>query len=348
MRNSAHRLPPEWQQQDAVLLSWPHADTDWRYMLPQVQDCYKRLIGEIAKYARVLIAAPDVTEPKSALKGIADPARILYMQVPTNDTWTRDYGFITTIDDQQNCIVNDFKFNGWGLKFASDRDNMVSCRILHSPLAMPGVQVRNRLNFVLEGGSIEIDEYGTLLTTSECLLSPNRNGGSTKDEIEKYLLEALGGLRILWLDHGYLEGDDTDSHIDTLARFLPGGIIAYTACDRPDDCHYAALKMMEQQLQRFRDHNGQAYRLVPLPIPHPIHDADGLRLPATYANFLLINGALLLPIYNDAHYDGEAMRRIDKAVGNAFEIVPIDCTALIQQHGSLHCATMQIPDGILR
>jgi agmatine deiminase len=198
-------------------------------------------------------------------------------------------------------------------------------------------------HLVLEGGSIESDGRGTILTTSACLLSPNRNPGLTKAQIERQMLALFGARRMLWLDHGHMEGDDTDAHVDTLARLAPGDTIVYVACDDRTDAHYADLKAMEDELKALRTAAGKPYRLLPLPWPAAKFDEDGNRLPATYANFLVLNGAVLAPTYRDKA-DAVAL----KVIGKAFpghDIIGIDCTPLIGQHGSLHCVTMQIPKG---
>ena len=195
------------------------------------------------------------------------------------------------------------------------------------------------------------------MTTSECLLSPNRNPDLNRQQIEERLLRYFHAERVLWLDHGYLAGDDTDSHIDTLARFCPNGSIAYVQCTDKSDEHYPSLKAMEQQLQSLAAPQSTSsgvpaagahtYQLIPLPLPAPIYDLeDGHRLPATYANFLVINGAVLMPTYGQPENDDLARSQLQKAFPK-YDIVPIDCRVLIRQHGSLHCSTMQFPVGVL-
>lgn len=340
-----YRLPPEWAPNEYILLSWPHKDSDWAYMLDEVRLCFTQIVKSATRFAKVLIVAPDISEVANELKDLVNMDRIRMVEMPTNDTWARDFGMICSVSEDGRVTINDFKFDGWGLKFASCHDNLITRHILDAGLKSDDATYANRLGFVLEGGSIDIDEEGTLLTTSECLLSPNRNGDLSKSEIESRLKATLGCKRILWLDHGYLAGDDTDSHVDTLARFLPGKKIAYTACDRPDDEHYTELGKMEQQLKGFAESEG--YNLVPLPIPDAIYDADRQRLPATYANFLIINNAVLLPVYGDSYYDELAISTLKEVLPH-YDIVPINCLPLIQQHGSLHCVTMQIPHGALK
>jgi agmatine/peptidylarginine deiminase len=238
--------------------------------------------------------------------------------------------------------VLDFQFNGWGLKFASDKDNLITER-LHRGGHLFG-ELRNCRNFTFEGGSIESDGEGTLLTTSECLLSPNRNATMSRNDIEKYLLDTLGARQLLWLDYGYLAGDDTDSHIDTLARLCPNNTILYVKCDDEADEHYEALRLMEEQLKTFRTLNGEPYRLIALPMARPAFEDDE-RIPATYANYLVMNGAVLVPIYG-TDLDAIALEQVGKAFPDR-EIVGVDCQALIRQHGSLHCVTMQYPSIVL-
>lgn len=342
---SKYRLPPEWAPNEYILLSWPHKNSDWAYMLEEVKQCFIQIVKAATRYAKVLIVAPDISEVANDLKDFVNMDRIRMVEMPTNDTWARDFGMLCSESDDGHIMINDFKFDGWGLKFAACYDNLITRNIIQSGLKSENAVYANCLGFVLEGGAIDIDEDGTLLTTSECLLSPNRNGDLSKTEIESRLKAYPGCERILWLDNGYLAGDDTDSHVDTLARFLPGKKIAYTACDRLDDEHYTELGKMEQQLKHIAATDG--YELIPLPIPDAIYDVEGQRLPATYANFLIINNAVLLPVYGNKHYDEIAIGKLKTALPK-YDIVPINCLPLIQQHGSLHCVTMQIPHGALK
>ncbi|MDE6497328.1 MAG: agmatine deiminase family protein [Muribaculaceae bacterium] len=333
------RLPAEWETQKAVLIAWPHERTDWAGMLPEVHACYSALARAIASRAHVIVAGPDLDGAREALADIPDE-RKHFVHIDTNDTWTRDYGAITTIDGAGNATLHDFCFNGWGLKFASCLDNMATRGLIASG-AISGTY-DNRLGFVLEGGSIDSDGRGTILTTSACLLSANRNGDLNRAQIEDELKRSLGARRVLWLDYGALAGDDTDSHVDTLARFAPGDTIIYTACDDPADEHFYQLQAMKMQIQELRTCDGQPYNLIELPLPDAIYDEDGERLPATYANFLPLNGAILMPVYGQPQKDRLACDTMRVAF-DGYEIIPVDCRALIRQHGSLHCATMQLP-----
>ncbi|WP_272960283.1 agmatine deiminase family protein [Barnesiella viscericola] len=341
---SAILFPAEWYPQSGIQLTWPHEETDWAYMLDEVTTCYIELAREIARRERLLIVTPHPKQVKQLLQGVVDLEAVTFAQCPTNDTWARDHGGITLFCDGTPAIY-DFKFNGWGLKFAANYDNLIT-----STLCRQGrfnARYENRLNFVVEGGALESDGAGTLLTTSECLLSPNRNGEWSQTRIEEYLKETFGLQRVLWLDHGYLAGDDTDSHIDTLARFAPGDTIIYVQCTDPTDEHYEALLRMEEQLRTFTTLEGAPYRLLPLPMADAVYDENGERLPATYANFLIMNDAVLYPTYRQPANDQAAAQVLQQAFPDR-EIVGIDCSPLIRQHGSLHCVTMQYPQNVLR
>jgi agmatine/peptidylarginine deiminase len=261
------------------------------------------------------------------------------IQLDSDDTWARDHGFISLVDDQGHCRLLDFCFNGWGEKFPASQDNALN-RQLYTLGVIKGDYV-DCLDFVLEGGSIESDGRGTIFTTTGCLLAPHRNQPLTKAEIEARLKKELCAERILWIDHGNLTGDDTDGHIDTLVRICPDDTLLYVGCDDAADEQYAELKLMEEQLKTFRTLEGKPYRLLKLPMPRAIYDEED-RLPATYANFLVINGAVLCPTYAQPDLDTAALRLIGEAFPDR-EIVPIDCRSIIKQHGSLHCCTMQFP-----
>ncbi|HEY6873180.1 MAG TPA: agmatine deiminase family protein [Geobacteraceae bacterium] len=338
------RLPAEWEEQDGILVAWPHESTDWHPHLDIVEPVFAEIAATISRFETALVAAPDpvrVRELVAGAGGVMDNLRTF--RLDTNDTWARDFGPITVLEEGAPVLL-DFGFNGWGLKFPADLDNLVTRR-LHRAGAFGPIPLRT-VGLILEGGSIESDGQGTILTTAECLLGLNRNPHLSREEIERVLAAQVGSERCLWLENGFLAGDDTDSHVDTLARLCPNDTIAYVRCDDADDEHYPALFAMEKELTRFRTGDDTPYRLIPLPWPAPRFDDGGERLPATYANFLAINGAVLVPTYRDRN-DAAAL----KAIGEAFpgrEIVGIDCLPLILQHGSLHCVTMQLPKGVLR
>lgn len=333
------RVPAEWEAYDTVMVAWPHSATDWNYMLPEITDCYIRIANAIVAESglRLLVVTPEPHVVAKHLQHLPSE-RIRMFTCPTNDTWTRDYGPITLIDNNHVCAV-DFQFNGWGLKFASNLDNMVNLRMLQAGLLTRNY--RSRLNFTFEGGALESDGEGTMLTTAECVLALNRNGFVDEDFIRNYFKSELGFSTVHILHHGALEGDDTDSHIDTLARLAPHHTILYVKSYRPDDSHTASLQAMEQELMQLRTPSGQPYNLIALPLPRPIFDEDGNRLPATYANFLITPRTVILPTYNQPDNDRLASEMLKIAFPDR-AIVEVDCSALIRQHGSLHCATMQL------
>ena len=271
---------------------------------------------------------------------IAKRENLLVVGEPSNDTWARDHGFITLVDDEGHARLLDYCFNGWGEKFPAELDNAINRR-LYEEGKVKG-EYTDCLDFVLEGGSIESDGKGTVFTTTGCLLAPHRNQPMTQADIEERLKQDLHAERIVWIDYGHLTGDDTDGHIDTLVRICPDDTILYVGCEDPEDEQYKDLQLMKTQLTTFRTLEGKPYRLMELPMPRPIYDEDGYRLPATYANFLVINGAVLCPTYDQPDLDAEALRLIGEAFPNR-EIVGIDCRSVIKQHGSLHCCTMQYP-----
>lgn len=330
-------LPPEWAEQEFVQLTWPHATTDWAYMLDEVTVCFVNIAREILKRENLLIVCADAEEVETHFTE-EELEKISFAEMSTNDTWARDHAGITVFEEGK-AVVYDFTFNGWGMKFAANHDNLIT-RNLYMAGLFGDFSHRNCFGFILEGGSIESDGEGTVLTTSECLLSDNRNHLS-EDDIEDQLKEYFGLKQVLWLNHGYLAGDDTDSHVDTLARLTDKTTIAYVMCDDPEDEHYDELKKMKKELRSFKTSDGGYFRLIPLPMADAVYDEDGERLPATYANFLIINGAVLMPTYNSPK-DETAKLQLQKAFPDR-EIVGIDCTALIKQHGSLHCVTMQFP-----
>ncbi|HXH03512.1 MAG TPA: agmatine deiminase family protein [Candidatus Competibacteraceae bacterium] len=338
-------LPAEWAPQAAVMLTWPHDQSDWVPWLAQADANFTAIAAAVTRFQPLLVGCRDAAHRRHvqgllAAAGI-EPDRLRLFEVPANDTWVRDHGPITVYVDGQARLL-DFQFNGWGGKFDASLDNQVTAR-LHAAGAF-GAVAREEIDLILEGGSIESDGQGTLLTTTQCLLNPNRNR-LPREKLEARLAQVLGIRRFLWLEHGHLEGDDTDAHIDTLARFADPHTLIYQGCDDPADSHYPSLQAMAAELAELRDGDGRPYRLIALPWPRPIHDAEnGRRLPASYANFLIINGAVLAPTYADPA-DALALRRLAAAFPDR-EIIGIDCRTLIRQYGSLHCVTMQIPQGV--
>ena len=339
-------LPPEWAPQSAVMLTWPHESADWWRWLDAVDRAFAEFAREIAQRERVLITVRDAaheTRVRAALETAgADLRRIRLHHAPADDAWVRDHGPITVLRDGAPVLL-DFRFNGWGEKYDAANDDALTTR-LHALGAFGDVPLES-LEFVLEGGSIETDGEGTLLTTVSCLLSPQRNPDWERADIDALLQRAFGVERVLWLEHGALAGDDTDGHIDTLARFCDPRTIAWQSCDDPADEHHAELAAMGAELAALRTADGAPYRLVALPLPAPKHDEDGKRLPASYANFLIVNGAVLVPAYDDPA-DGVAAERL-RGCFPEHEIVLLNGLPIVHQYGSLHCVSMQLPAGVI-
>lgn len=336
-------LPAEWHKQDAILLTWPHQDSDWREHLADVESVYLDILGQLSHSQDILIQLHpsidfDSLSKRFEQEGI-NQARCHLIPLTSSDTWARDHGPITVLKNDQPCLYN-FTFNGWGDKFDATLDNalnqgMVDKGVFAAPM--------ESIEWVLEGGSIESDGAGTLMTTRQCMLNTNRNGAVMEAEVAQRLQQWFGIKRIIWLENGALEGDDTDAHIDTLARFAPGQRIVYQSCEDVEDPHHAPLQRMATELQQARSASGDAYELIALPWPDAQFNTAGDRLPATYANFLICNQVVLAPCYG-VRQDESAL----SALSNAFpdhRIIGIDCRALIEQFGSLHCITMQLPEG---
>ena len=343
----AVRMPAEWEEQSGIVVIWPHGGTDWHPMLPEVNRVYLALVSAIAQSERVVIISPAAHELSHRLGFCMAPlmANITLVELPTNDTWARDCLPLSVWDfgkeGQEVATLCDFCFNGWGGKFASELDNQLGTE-LHRKGLFRAVR-RDQGDFVLEGGSIESDGHGTLLTTARCLLGTNRNPHLTQSEIEQRLRQELGVERILWLHHGALAGDDTDGHVDMLARFVRPDSIAYTSCNDPSYPYYNELKLMEQELRGFCTKGGRPYNLIPLPLPL---EGELRNLPCSYANFLIANETVLLP-----DYGADGFNEVKSTLQHLFPtraIRPIPARTLIGQGGSVHCATMQIPKNFLR
>lgn len=335
-------FPAEWHPQSAIQLTWPHVDTDWADILDEVTVFYVSLAKEILKHTQLLIVCAKVADVKKHFT-LLEQQNLTLVEIESNDTWSRDHGAISVFIDKKP-VIYDFGFNAWGLKFVANHDNQVTRKLFEKSVFQTDVLYHNHLNFILEGGAIESDGEGTLLTTSKCLLAPNRNQPQTKEDIERFLIKTLGLKQVLWLNHGYLSGDDTDNHIDTLARLCDKTTIAYVKCTDESDEHYQELKKMEEELALFRTLQGESYNLIALPMAKAVYEND-YRLPATYANFLIMDAVVLMPTYC-TDKDSIAKEQLQKAFPSK-EIIGIDCRTLIKQHGSLHCITMQYPEGFL-
>jgi len=351
MKQPALRFPAEWEPQSAVLIAWPHADTDWAGRLAAVEDSYIALVAAITRFEPVLVCVADDDVEAYARARLSsariDMTRVTFVPVAYDDTWLRDSGPITLAargaegaDRAPRFRLLDFRFTGWGGKFDASQDDLL-VEHLHG-LGTFVKSDRQAIDFALEGGAIETDGAGTLLTTWRCL--HERHPDASREQLSSSLSALLHQDRVLWLDHGALEGDDTDAHIDTLARFAAPDAIVFQSCDDPADSHYQPLQAMAAEIAALRTIDGHPYRLFPLPWAQPIVD-EGRRLAASYANFLIINGAVLMPAYDDPA-DAVAAGVLAQAFPGR-EIVPVPCRPLIWQNGSLHCITMQLPAGLL-
>ena len=327
-------LPAEWEPQWGVMLTWPHAETDWNPYLEEITETYIEMARAITDYEELLIVTPEPERVKKLLEDEVSMDHVHLFKCDTNDTWARDHGFITLNDG--TCL--DFCFNGWGEKFEATLDNDINRQLfpylkqLYTRQGIP-LSYESHLDFVLEGGSIESDGRGTLFTTSDCLLAPHRND-MTREQLEEELKKRLHAERVLWIDSQPMPGDDTDGHIDTMVRICPDNTILYN-----ED------KNLEEQLKEFRTPEGTPYRLMALPLPDPIYgeeNGEEVMLPATYANFLIINGAVLLPTYGQPMNDMQAADILQE-VFHGHDIILIDSRSIIKQHGSIHCCTMQLP-----
>lgn len=315
-----NRYPAEFEEQSFIQIIFPHKESDWVEYLYEAEQTFVAIIEAIARFEPCLIICDDIEYVKNFF---TSHTNLYFLEYQTDDTWARDCSTITVLENAKTKLL-DFTFNGWGGKFDATRDNAMSSHISSC----------QSIDFILEGGAIESNGEGFLLTTSQCLKNPNRNPNR---DIESILKKTLHVKEIIWLDHGYLAGDDTDSHIDTLARFINPDTIMYLTCKNRDDEHYEALLAMEKELQE------TAFNLIALPMTEPIYYKKE-RLPASYANFLMINGAVLVPTYNDIH-DEEAIEIFKKSFPER-EIIALDCSVLIRQHGSLHCITMHYPKAV--
>lgn len=379
----AEYLPAEWEPQSAILIAWPHAGTDWAAHLGEVEETYIALVCAITRFEPVILCVPDDDVQAYARARLASARvpmdRVRFVDAAYDDTWLRDSGPVTLVSvaehraatrthrarysglgggdpadasgspraypcagaAQETCFVLlDFRFTGWGGKFDASRDDRLVETLDDSGLFLKSI--RQPIDFAIEGGAIETDGAGTLMTTWRCL--HQRHPQADRQTLAARLQQWLRQDRVLWLDHGYLEGDDTDAHIDTLARFAAKDAIVFQGCDDAADPHCPELQAMAAELAALRTMDGQPYRLFALPWPRPIID-ENRRLAASYANFLIINGAVLMPAYGDPA-DARALAVLAEAFPDR-QIVAVPCRPLIGQNGSLHCLTMQLPEGLV-
>ena len=334
------RMPAEWEPQWGVQLTWPHGATDWAPYLEEITETFVRLADIIIRRENLLVVTPHQEEVKALLQARLPEdclGRLYLVACPTDDTWARDHGFLSVRDADGSLRLLDFGFNGWGRKFGAALDNAVNRHVFNARILDGAYE--DHLDFILEGGSVESDGRGTVLTTSTCLMAPGRNQPLRQAEIEERLKQYLRAHRVLWVDHGRLTGDDTDGHIDTIVRMAPENTLVYVGCDDTEDEQYHDLQALGEQLATLRTTEGKPYRLLRLPMPAPVC-YDGERLPATYANYLVINSAVILPVYGQETADRQAAEILESAFPDR-EIIPVDARVIVRQHGSIHCLSMQ-------
>ncbi len=350
------RMPAEWEHQSMVQLTWPHKDTDWASTYDDIVETMTEMAIAIAENQKLLVVSQIKRQTIAHLKKAMTEKQFCNTTIVacrTNDTWARDHGFITVFEYPHAVSPNDpsiaeqhihkvklldFKFNGWGNKFEANFDNHINSRIYETG-AVKG-EYENHDDFILEGGSIESDGKGTIFTTANCLLAKNRNKHLTKEQIEEQLKKRLGATRIVWFNHGSLKGDDTDGHIDTLVRCAPNETLIYASHKKADKQNIKEISKLYHEIHKIRNTYGRPFKLVSLPFPEPITDNEGNQLPATYINYLVINKAVIVPIYGQPINDKEACDVLARIYPER-EIIPIDARPIIKQHGSVHCLTMQ-------
>lgn len=338
------RLPAEWEPQDGILLAWPHEATDWAEHLEAAESAFAALVRAILAHETCLLLVPDAAceaRARRCIGEVASGGRLRFVHAAYDDTWLRDTGPIAVRLGEVFELL-DFRFTGWGGKFRHDQDDQLVGRLYAAGVFSSRCRYR-RIDFALEGGAIESDGAGHLLSTLTCL--QRRHPNLTRPEIESVLKQAFGVHTVLWLAHGALAGDDTDAHIDTLARFAPHSTILFQSCDDPRDEHYEPLTAMAAELARLRQANGDPFRLLPLPWPRPVYSANGRRLAASYANFLVVNGAVLVPVFADPA-DEAALNTIATAFPGR-RVIPLPSRTFLEQNGSVHCLAMQLPAGVL-
>lgn len=323
---------PEWKRQFATLIAMPHKKSDWKPYLAEAQASMSEIITQIARFGRVIVLYKN----KRDVAHLRGKKNVFLWRIKLNDSWCRDFAPLS-VKKNGKIILQDFIFNAWGAKYESALDNKAGKKIFKKLQQRFARRYKHakflQKNFILEGGSIECSGK-TLLTTTQCLLSKNRND-LNRAQITRKLRKYLGARRVIWLENGFLEGDDTDSHIDNLARFVDEKTIVYLKCEDENDAHFKALNAMEAELKE----KCSDFKLVPLPLPKAIF-YKGVRAPASYVNFIFVNGAIFVPIFGDEN--DKKVIEIFKDIAKGREIIGIDGRILIRQGGGLHCTTMNL------
>jgi agmatine deiminase len=337
-------MPPEWQRHSATWLTWPKDPATWPERVPQVEQIYLAMLENLTPHEVVNLLVDDVETENSVRQRCRFPGatNVVFHQIKTVDSWIRDYGPNFLIDTHGNLAYNDWRFNAWGDKYEDLKKDDQIPKLLENYLRVK----RFEPGIVMEGGSIEINGEGCVLTTEQCLLNKNRNPQLTRQEIEQYLRDYLGVVKVLWLGEGIV-GDDTDGHIDDIARFVSTDTIVCAVEDDPDDANYDLLKDNFQRLQHMTNVRDEPFNIITLPMPGILGgtntDTRNLeRLPASYANFYIANNVVLAPVFGHEN----DMRALDtlQRVFTKRRVVPINCEPLVWGMGTIHCVTQQQPE----
>lgn len=337
-------MPAEWHRHSGTWLTWPKDPLTWPDRVPQVEQIYLQMMAALAPHERVNLLVDDENTEESVRKRCTfhEQQNISFHRIPTVDSWIRDYGPNFLVNDKGELAYNDFIFNAWGNKYEElKRDNAIPSRLeplLRIPRFEPGI--------VLEGGAIDVNGAGCVLTTEQCLLNPNRNPQLSRTQIEQHLKDYLGVAKVLWLKEGIV-GDDTDGHIDDIARFVSAETIVCAVEDDPSDANYEILQDNLSRLKEMTDVRGNRLRIVTLPMPGFVAGSQNAtdrnleRLPASYANFYIANEVVLAPVFGHAN-DERAVNILQTLFGHR-RIVPINCEPLVWGMGTIHCVTQQQP-----
>jgi agmatine deiminase len=334
-------MPAEWEPHEATWLAWPHNQDHWPGNFQPIPHVYCEIIRALVLSEKVYVCVNDAAMENSASELLERSnvalENVRFFQIPTDASWSRDHGPIFVRDENENLIATDWIFNAWGGKYPPwDRDDAVPqhvARILELPLVQPGI--------VLEGGSIDVNGKGTILTTEQCLLNPNRNPHLRRNQIEQYLQQYLGVTNILWLKEGIV-GDDTDGHVDDIARFVNARTVVCELEENNTDANCEILKRSFDNLKKMRDQDGAPLEVIAIPMPDAVMH-EGIRLPASYANFYIANRVVIVPTFR-CKKDDDAIRILSGLFPN-HKVIGIDCVDLVWGLGTLHCSTQQQPSG---
>ena len=332
-----YRWPAEWERHASTWVSWPHNPKTWPDKFEPVPEQFAQFVRLLARYEPVNVLAGGEAVMQVARQLVGDSPNVRLHDIPTNDAWCRDHGptFLVSDKDLPPALV-DWQYNAWGGKYPPfDQDNLVPRRIAE-------LQGRRRFEpgIILEGGAIDGNGRGTVLTTESCLLNPNRNAGLDREATERYLRDYLAATNILWLTGGEVAGDDTDGHIDQIARFVGPSTVVVAVCDDPSEENYGPTQQNMAELQNLRDERGEPLTVVPLPLPRPLF-VDDQRLPASYCNFLIANGCVIVPQFGDPA-DEHAIAILAQCMPDR-EVVGSPSLDLVWGLGSFHCLTQQEP-----